>query len=44
MPEDAVHKVALSGSFRTVEEIADAFKVSAAAMGYRLTNLRLSAW
>jgi Zn-dependent peptidase ImmA (M78 family) len=44
MPEEAVRKVALSGRFRSVEEVADAFKVSSVAMNYRLNNLRLSVW
>lgn len=44
MPADAVRKVALSGKFGSVDELADAFKVSKVAMNYRLTNLRLTAW
>lgn len=44
MPEDSVRQVALSGRFGSVENLADAFKVSKVAMNYRLTNLRLSAW
>jgi Zn-dependent peptidase ImmA (M78 family) len=44
MPEEAVRKVTLSGRFGSVDEVADAFKVSSVAMNYRLTNLRLSVW
>lgn len=44
MPADAVSKIALSGRMRSVEAMADAFKVSKVAMNYRLTNLDLSVW
>jgi len=44
MPADAVKKIALSGRMRSVEELADAFKVSRVAMNYRLGNLQLSVW
>lgn len=43
MPADAVRKLAASGRFASVEELAQAFQVSKVAMGYRLTNLQMSA-
>jgi Zn-dependent peptidase ImmA (M78 family) len=44
MPEDAVKKLALSGRMASVEQMAEAFKVSKVAMNYRLSNLNLSVW
>lgn len=42
MPAEALRTLVTSGKFRTVDELAAAFAVSKIAMGYRLTNLRLS--
>lgn len=43
MPAEAVKRLVSSGRLLTVEELARAFLVSSAAMGYRLTNLGLLA-
>jgi Zn-dependent peptidase ImmA (M78 family) len=44
MPAQAVKRLALSGRYSTVKELADVFSVSATAMNYRLSNLGLSVW
>ncbi len=42
MPADVVRQAVLGGRFGSVDELADVFRVSRVAMGYRLTNLQLS--
>lgn len=41
MPSGAVAKLVQSGNFKTVDELAKAFKVSKVAMTYRINNLGL---
>lgn len=44
MPAEAVRRAVVSGRFASLEELASAFRVSPAAMNYRVTNLQLSVW